>query len=454
MIAATVDAFVVRRSAPLSGTIRVWGAKNSALKLLAAALLSEGRTTLRNVPDIADVHVMADVVRSLGVQVTTVDDVVTLDVPGEVAITTPPELVSRLRASIIVLGPLLAREGRAVIAAPGGCNLGSRAIDMHLDGLRRLGAEVRVTANRIEATADRLVGADVELPFPSVGATENILLAAVRAEGVTCIRNAAREPEIADLAAFLSAMGADITGAGTSDIVVRGVGALAPADHAVVGDRIEAGTYAVAAAVTGGEVKIDGVDPRHLSLPLAKLAQMGAEVEACAHHVVVRASDRLRAVDVATLPFPGFPTDLQPQMLVLLTQASGSAMLTENVFDGRFSVVDELVRMGADLEVEGHHAVVRGPTPLHGAVVRAPDLRAGAALVVAGLAAEGVTIVVDPQHVDRGYADLAGRLRLIGGDVRRCSVEDPAAVVAAASPVAARDGGRTGAMSRAVGAPA
>lgn len=421
----TNDAFIVRGGTPLHGEVRVCGAKNSALKLIAAALLAEGRTVIENVPEIADIAAMADVASYLGASVSWPDDgVVVLDAPEELATATPPELVARLRASIVVLGPLLAREGRARLSMPGGCNLGNRAIDLHLAGLARLGAEVTYAADHVEATVDgRLRGADIELPFASVGATENLLQAAVLAEGVTRIQNAAREPEICDLAAFLRGMGADIEGEGTPEIVVRGVESLQATHHHVVGDRIEAGTYAVAAAMTSGDVHITGVDPSHLHLPLDKLSQAGADVVATEHGVRVSRSGGLRAVDVVTLPYPGFATDLQPQFLALLSQSHGTAMVTENVFDGRFSVVPELERLGAEIELQAHHAVVRGPRPLSGAAVRATDLRAGAALVLAGLVARGTTIVEDPWHVDRGYADFVGKLRGVGADVHRAAVD-------------------------------
>jgi UDP-N-acetylglucosamine 1-carboxyvinyltransferase len=421
-----MDVFQVRGGHALSGTVRVSGAKNSALKLLAAALLAEGQSILRNMPAITDVQAMAAVVEHLGAEVRIVDDAYVLDVPSEVGTSAPAHLVKALRASIIVLGPLLARTGRARVAQPGGCNLGSRGIDMHLAGLERLGAEIIYGDDYVEARADRLVGADLELDYASVGATENLLMAAVTARGATRIANAAREPEIVDLAAFLSAMGAEISGAGTSDVSIRGVERLRSADHSVVPDRIEAGTYAVAAALAGGEVKIDGVVPRHLRLPLTKLRALGVEVDEGDGHLVVRGphrptgnARRLRALDIVTLPHPGFPTDLQAQMLVLLTQAYGTSMVTENVYDARLTIVAELQRMGADVTVEGHHAIVRGPTRLSGATVRATDLRAGAALVLAGLVAHGETTVTEAQHVDRGYSDFAGRLRALGADVER-----------------------------------
>jgi UDP-N-acetylglucosamine 1-carboxyvinyltransferase len=417
-----MDAFLVQGGQPLHGDVRISGAKNSALKLLAAALLAPGRFTIRNVPDIADIHVMAAVLEHLGAAVQRSGETLVLDIPERPGDETPPHLVSKLRASLVVLGPLLARCGHVRVATPGGCNLGNRAIDMHLSGLARMGAEISYGAEFVEARADQLLGADIELPYASVGATENLLMAAVTARGTTFVRNAAREPEIVDLARFLQGMGAQISGEGTSEIVVEGVADLHPTDHAVVGDRIEAGTYAVAAAVTGGTVDIEGVDPAHLRLFLDKLQAAGVTVDERDGGMTVSRTGDLRSVDVVTLPFPGFPTDLQPQFLLLLSQAAGTSMVTENVFDSRLVVVEELRRLGADIHVEGHHAVVRGPRPLRGAEVRAPDLRAGAALVLAGLIADGETIVTDPYHVDRGYADFTGRLRALGGDVRRADI--------------------------------
>ena len=422
-----MDAFLVRGGASLNGTVSISGAKNSALKLVAAALLAPGRFVIRNVPDIADMRTMGAVLEHLGATVGRDGDVLTLDVPEEIGTSTPPHLVSKLRASIVVLGPLLARGGYAHVATPGGCNLGNRAIDMHLSGLARMGAEISYGAEHVEARADKLRGAYNELPYASVGATENLLMAAALAEGVTTVANAAREPEIVDLARFLQSMGADITGEGSDEIVVRGVAQLQPTEHAVVGDRIEAGTFAVAAAITGGNVEINGVDPAHLKLPLDKLRDAGVTVQQRPDGMTVSRDGALRPVDIVTLPFPGFPTDLQPQFLLLLSQAVGTSMLTENVFDGRFSVIDELNRLGADIAAEAHHALVRGPRPLTGAEVRATDLRAGAALVLAGLIAEGETVVLDPHHVDRGYADFAGRLRALGADVQRLDVSVPVA---------------------------
>lgn len=427
-----MDAFIVRGGRPLSGTVRISGAKNSALKLAAAALLAEGRTVLRNVPDIGDMQVMTAVLEHLGVAVVRDGDRYVLDVPGEVGDSTPADLARRLRASIVVLGPLLARQGRVRLAMPGGCNLGERGIDMHLAGLARMGAEITYGPDFVEARAAPLRGADIELPFASVGATENLLMAAVTARGTTRIANAAREPEIADLAAFLNSMGAEVSGIGSTELVVRGVDALHPAERAVLPDRIEAGTYAVAAAVTGGDVTIQDVVPDHLRLALEKLAAVGAEIEEGDGTLVVRGSSPRRAVDVVTLPYPGFPTDLQPLFLVLLSQAAGTSMLTENVYEGRFSIIAELNRLGADIALEGHHAIVRGARRLRGATVESPDLRAGAALVIAGLVAEGETVVRGGRHVDRGYTDLGGRLRALGADVERTTGEDAGLAVGAA----------------------
>ena len=415
-----MDAFVVRRSPRLSGEITVSGAKNSALKLLAAALLAEGTSRLRNVPDIADIDSMIAMLEHLGVSVGGhAGEDLSITVGADIGQETPPELAARLRASLVLLGPLVGRERRARLAQPGGCNLGNRSIDMHLSGLASMGAEIEVGPDWIELRARRLRGADIDLEYASVGATENLMLAAVLADGVTTISNAAREPEIVDLAIFLQKMGAEITGMGTSDIVIRGMRELRPVDHSVVGDRIEAGTYAVAAAITGGRVTIRGVDPAFLRLPLAKLVAAGVAVDELSDGFTVDGSGRLVATDIATLPFPGCPTDLQPQFIVLLSQAQGTSMVTENVYDGRFGIVDQLRSMGADIDLEGHHAIVRGPRQLIGGHVVSTDLRAGAALVLAGLVAEGTTVVAEPRHIDRGYADFAGRLRSLGADVER-----------------------------------
>jgi UDP-N-acetylglucosamine 1-carboxyvinyltransferase len=414
-----VSPIIVRGGRPLSGEVRVAGAKNSALKLIAAALLAPGETCIRNVPDISDVATMGEVVSGLGAAVRRENDAIMVDAGNVVSYEAPYELVARMRASIAVLGPLVARLGRARVAMPGGCNIGSRKVDMHISGLQALGVEFEFEHGYIDASAPRgLRGAAVTLEFPSVGATENLLMAAVLADGTTVVENAAREPEIADLAGLLVSMGARISGAGTSTVTIEGVESLHPAEHAVVGDRIEAGTFLVAGALTGGPVTVKGVDPSHLEMVLVKLEQAGCEVESGPDHVTVTRRGALRPTDIQTLPYPGFPTDMQPQFMALMARAEGGCVITENVFENRFMFADELVRMGADIRIEGHHALVKGVETLSGAPVRCPDLRAGAALVLAGLVAEGETEVTDTFHIERGYEGFVGKLAALGADIR------------------------------------
>ncbi len=357
-----MDAIIVTGGAPLSGEIRVGGAKNSALKLMAASLLAPGVTTLRNVPDIADIAVMAELLQGLGVRVVRTDHALTVDAATVGSAEAPYDMVARMRASISVLGALVARMGRAHVAMPGGCNIGSRKVDMHLKGLEALGAQVTVGHGYITAAAPEggLVGAPVSLDFPSVGATENLLMAAATARGTTVIDNAAREPEIVDLVRFLQEMGARITGEGTTVIEVQGVEGLAPVEHVVVGDRIEAGTYVIAGALDGGPVTVRGFDPSHLEIVLAKLAEAGVDVERLLDGVVVSRSGPLLPVDVATLPYPGFPTDLQAPWMTLMSVAHGTSVVTENVFENRFMFADELSRMGADIRIDGHAALIKG----------------------------------------------------------------------------------------------
>ncbi len=401
----------------LEGSVHISGAKNSALKMMAAALLVPGEVTLERVPRITDVRLMGEVLERLGAKVSFDDDRLSIDSSGELMEETPYELVTKMRASIQVLGPLLARLGRARVAMPGGDAIGSRPIDMHLQGLERMGAKFTSQHGYVEGIADRLKGTRVLLEFPSVGATENLIMAAVTAEGHTQIENAAREPEIQDLARFLNACGGRITGVGTPTLNIEGVDELHSAHHAVVADRIEAGTFAIAAAATRGDVRLLDVCPPHLELPLQKLEDAGAEVTRATDEVRVSMSARPRSIDMVTLPYPGFPTDLQPPMMVLLAQADGSSILTENVFEARFLFVDELNRMGSQIRVEGHHAVIRGVEKLSGAPVRAPDIRAGAALVIGGLCAEGETKVYDVGHIQRGYEDFVDKLRRLGADI-------------------------------------
>jgi UDP-N-acetylglucosamine 1-carboxyvinyltransferase len=404
--------------------VTVPGAKNSVLKLMAAALLAEGTTRLSRVPSILDVEIMAELLRRLGCEV----EHRVGDGEGELDIAVPAapgheadyDLVRRMRASICVLGPLLARCGEVSVALPGGDAIGSRGLDLHVEGLKRLGAEIDSEHGFLIARApEGLHGGTVWLDFPSVGATENLLMAAVLANGTTVIDNAAREPEIVDLCRMLEAMGAKLGGVGTSTLEVQGVDQLAPASHTTVGDRIVAGTFAFAAAMTQGDVEVRGVVPHHLDIALDKLAQAGADVDGGDDWFRVSIDRRPSAVDVVTLPFPGFATDLQPFALALGAIADGTAMITENLFDGRFAFVHELVRLGADVRTDGHHAVVRGKPALSGAPVRATDVRAGAGLVLAGLVADGVTTVSEIHHIDRGYPDLAATLRSLGADVER-----------------------------------
>jgi len=398
----------------------VSGAKNSALKLMAATVLAQGRHILRNVPRIADVDTMADLLARMGASTTWSDEaagVLVVDVPETMNAEAPYELVERMRASIVVLGPLLARFGEARVAVPGGDDFGHRPIDMHLRALEELGASFALSHGVIEGRAERLTGARVLLEYPSVGATENLLMAAVLAKGRTVIDNAAREPEITDLAAFLTGMGAEVSGAGSSTITIEGVERLDPVDHSVVSDRIEAATYLAAVGMAGGAISIKGARADHMEMLLEKLRAMGLRVDDGSDQLWASAPDRLAAVDVSTLPYPGVATDYKPLLVALLSVSDGVGILTENVFAGRFRYVPELVRMGADIRVEGHHAVVRGVEALSGAPVRAPDIRAGAALVVAGLAADGETLVSDAHHVARGYQDLVGNLVRLGADV-------------------------------------
>ncbi len=410
---------VVRPSGPLSGVVPISGAKNSVLKIMAATTLASGTYTLRNVPDIADVTWMGELLCEMGMTVRHEDHVLTIESPADLVPEAPYELVERMRASIVVLGPLVARFGRARVALPGGDDFGPRPIDMHLRALEALGAECRTEHGYIEARADRLLGTRILLDFPSVGATENALMAAVLAKGTTVIDNAAREPEIADLASCLNRMGAQILGAGTSTITVEGVDELMPVEHTVVPDRIEAATYLAAVGVAGGEITVAGARPDHMTMLVQKLGEMGIRISPDPEGLWAMRSKRLHSVDISTLPYPGLATDYKPLLVALLAFADGVGIVTENLFTGRFRYIDELVRMGADIRTEGHHAVVRGQERLSGAPVRAPDIRAGAALAVAALGAEGETVVSGAEHIDRGYEHFVDKLTAIGADIER-----------------------------------
>ncbi|OLF18671.1 UDP-N-acetylglucosamine 1-carboxyvinyltransferase [Actinophytocola xanthii] len=412
--------FQVHGGARLAGEVEVVGAKNSVLKLMAAALLAEGTTTLTNCPQILDVPLMAEVLRSLGCEVHIDDDTVTITTPADLNHRADSASMGKLRASVCVLGPLVGRCKRAVVALPGGDAIGSRPLDMHQNGLRQLGASSEIEHGCVVAEAEGLHGAQIWLDFPSVGATENILMAAVLANGTTVIDNAAREPEIVDLCTMLQQMGGKIEGAGTSTLTVHGVDALQPTEHRVIGDRIVGATWAFAAAMTRGDVTVRGVDPHHLDLVLEKLRTAGAEVTIVddqAFRVVQH--DRPTSVDFVTLPYPGFATDLQPFAIALSAIADGTSMITENLFEARFRFIEEMVRLGADARTDGHHAVVRGVERLSSAPVWASDIRAGVGLVLAGLCAEGVTEVWDVFHIDRGYPGLVENMVALGADVRR-----------------------------------
>ncbi|MEM7288477.1 MAG: UDP-N-acetylglucosamine 1-carboxyvinyltransferase [Actinomycetota bacterium] len=415
-----MDRIIVRRSGPLEGAVHINGAKNSVLKLMAATVLAPGTYRLHNVPAITDVQIMADVLRAMDLTVTDLGDgEIEIVRPDDITPEAPYELVEQMRASIVVLGPLLASCGEARVALPGGDDFGPRPIDMHLRGLEVLGATFESSHGYIRARGDQLNGARVMLEFPSVGATENVMMAAVRAKGITVVENAAREPEIADLAAFLNRMGARILGAGTPTITIDGVEDLHPVEHRVVPDRIEAATYLAACGVAGGEITLVGARPDHMDMICQKVGEMGVRTSTDPDGLWAMANRRLRSVDVATLPYPGVATDYKPFLVAMLTVADGVSIVTDNIFSGRFRYVDELVRMGADIRVEGHHAVIRGSERLSGAPVRSHDIRAGAALVVAALAAEGETAILDPHHIDRGYADLVPQLQGLGADIER-----------------------------------
>ena len=415
---------VVRRSSLLSGEVLVPGAKNSVLKLMAATLLAEGEYRLTNVPDIADVRTMCELLEALGMSTQRVSahELVVVNSGGITPIA-PFELVDRIRASINLLGPLLGKYGHVDIALPGGDDFGSRPIDLHVAGLEAMGAVFDLNRDGVKATATHLHGAEIMLTFPSVGATENILMAAVLADGVTVIDNAAREPEIGDLCSMLNNMGANIAGVGTAKLTITGVtpNELHSVDHEVINDRVQAATYIAAVAVAGGDVFVRGARAEHMEMLLNRYAEMGVSITPQADGLRVVANERLRSIDFATLPYPGIATDYKPLLVGMLSVADGTGIATENLYPGRFRYVDELQKLGADIRIDGHHAVIRGVDQLVGASVNAPDIRAGAALVVAGLVASGETVINDIHHIDRGYDDLVGKLAALGALVTRRS---------------------------------
>ena len=417
---ASLDRFRIVGGTQLRGEVVISGAKNSVLKLMAASLLAAGKTTITNVPDIADVDIMADLLTRLGCTVVRTSSAVSIDVPQVPYHRADYDLVRKMRASINVLGPLVARVGEAEVALPGGDAIGSRGLDFHIKGLEALGATAHIEHGYVVAQAPQgLVGALVELDFPSVGATENIMTAAVLAKGVTTIDNAAREPDLVDLGEFLISMGAKIAGLGTPTITITGVTKLQPTTHATIPDRIITGTWAFAAAMTRGDITIHGARAQHLELPLEKLASAGAIVTSTADGVRVRMDQRPQAIDVATLPYPGFPTDLLPMVIALNSIADGHSLVTENVFESRFMFVNELSRLGAQISVDGHHASIEGVPELSGAPVEAHDIRAGAGLILAALVSEGETTVDQAFHVDRGYPNFAEQLQSLGAKVTR-----------------------------------
>lgn len=421
-----MDVIKVEGGHPIVGEVRVEGAKNSALKLMAATIMAPGVNTLTNVPNISDVHVMGKVLKRLGATIEVADEhTLVIDTTNVNNWETPYELVAKMRASTAVMGPLIARFGKAVVAMPGGCNIGARKIDMHILGLEALGVEFEVTHGNIHASAPQgVIGTTVTLEFASVGATENLMMASVHAKGTTVIDNAAREPEIVDLANLLNEMGAKVRGAGTPMIEIEGVSELHPVSHAVVGDRIEAGTFLVAGALSGGPVTVTGFKPEHLGLVLKKFEDMGLSLERYEDGCKIWREGPIHSVDIQTLPFPGFPTDMQAQTMALLALADGQCIVTENVFENRFMFAGEIARMGANIRIEGHHAIVRGVPKLSGAQVESPELRGGASLVLAGLVADGETCVSQIHHIERGYEKFVEKLCSLGAKVWRDTVPD------------------------------
>ncbi|MDP7639051.1 MAG: UDP-N-acetylglucosamine 1-carboxyvinyltransferase [Candidatus Hydrogenedentes bacterium] len=414
-----MDRIIVRGGYPLQGSVQVRGAKNSTLPLMAATLLAENECVLHNVPCLHDVFAMDKIVSEMGMAVDFTGRSMTLDPKNVASQEAPYELVRKMRASFFVLGPLLGHFGQARVSLPGGCAIGTRPVDIHLKGLEALGAKIRIEDGYVVAEG-RPVGADISMDFPSVGATENLMMAASRAKGVTRLTNVAREPEIADLASFLNSLGAQISGAGTDRITVLGVDELGGAEHTVIPDRIEAGTFLIAGIATGGDVTVLNATAEHLPNFVDKLREMGAEVEVHGSKIRAAATNGLKGVDVSTQPYPGFPTDLQAQTMALACVAEGTTIIKENVFENRFMQVAELSRMGADIEVDGNAAVVRGVAKLSGAPVMASDLRASAALIIAGLTAEnGETAISCVYHIDRGYERIEERLASLGADIRR-----------------------------------
>jgi len=432
-----LEKIIVRGGKRLTGNVKVSGAKNAILPILAAAILAtEGKSTIYDVPALDDVYTMIEVLKSIGVNVNFQDERVVIDATKVNNFEAPYDLVRKMRASFLIMGPLLARLGMARVALPGGCNIGTRPIDQHLKGFEAMGANIEIGQGYIEGkTTGQLKGSKIYLDIASVGATENIMMAAVLAEGVTMIENAAEEPEIVDLANYLNAMGAKIRGAGTGTIRIEGVKKLSGATHTVIPDRIEAGTWMVAAAITEGDVVIENAIPEHLRPVIAKFREMGISVEEGDNTIRVNAKHPLKAVDIKTLPHPGFPTDMQSQFIALLMFAEGTSVVTETVFENRFMHVEEFKRMNGKIKIEGRTAIIEGESKISGAKVTATDLRAGAALILAALRAEGETEISDIYHIDRGYVDITGKLQALGADIKRIDDENYISVQAVIQPV-------------------
>ncbi|MFP7492583.1 UDP-N-acetylglucosamine 1-carboxyvinyltransferase [Terribacillus saccharophilus] len=429
-----MEKIIVRGGRQLKGSVKVEGAKNAVLPVIAASIVaSRGKSVIHNVPALADVFTINEVLRSMGAEVAFDNGAITVDAAKEMTTEAPFEYVRKMRASVLVLGPLLARFGHAKVALPGGCAIGSRPIDQHLKGFEAMGANVQVGNGYVELRSEgRLQGAKIYLDVPSVGATENIITAAALAEGTTILENCAKEPEIVDLANYLNQMGAKIVGAGTETIRIEGVEELVGAEHTMIADRIEAGTFMVAAAITKGDVLIEGIEMEHVSAVAAKMEEMGVTIKEEANGIRVIGPDKLTATDVKTLPHPGFPTDMQSQMMALMLCAKGTSIITETVFENRFMHVEEFRRMNAKIKIEGRSVIMEGPTDMQGAEVAATDLRAGAALILAGLIADGYTRVTELKHLDRGYVNFHGKLAALGADIERVNddvFEEAAAAV-------------------------
>lgn len=422
-----MEKIIVRGGQQLNGTVKVEGAKNAVLPVLAASLIaSEGKSVITDVPVLADVYTINEVLKNINAEVNfdPETNTVEIDASNELLTEAPFEYVRKMRASVLVLGPLLARYGHANVAMPGGCAIGSRPIDLHLKGFEAMGAEIHVGNGFVEAKVDgRLKGAKIYLDMPSVGATENIMMAAALADGKTTLENCAKEPEIVDLANYLNKMGANIVGAGTETIRIHGVEKLHGAEHSIIPDRVEAGTFMVAAAITGGNVLIENVESEHVRSVISKLEEMNVSVTEEGNGLRVIGPDELKATDIKTLPYPGFPTDMQSQMMALMLKANGTSVLTETVFENRFMHVEEFRRMNAKIKIEGRSVIIEGMNDLQGAEVAATDLRAAAALILAGLVSEGHTRVTQLKHLDRGYVDIVGKLAALGADIERVDEE-------------------------------